>query len=526
MGTLLNTADSFDGYTLFAPVSSTRTYLIDNCGQVVNEWQSNDRPALSAYLLEDGSLLRTQQANNAGFNSGGSGGKIQRFSWDGTLVWDFDLSNQNECQHHDVEYLPNGNILMIAWEKRTSAEAIAAGRNTDFVPPTLWPEKIVEIAPTGLTTGDVVWEWRAWDHLIQDFDPAKANYGVVADHPELIDINYPESATSDWLHANSIDHNAELDQIVISLRSIDEIWVIDHSTTTAEAASHTGGNSGKGGDLLYRWGNPQTYGRGDDQARVFYGQHDARWITDGPDAGKLMIFNNGQNRPSGLSYSSVDVIAPPVDAFGQYTAPVAGEPFLPAGLDWTYEGTPNTSFFAVRVSGAERLPNNNTLICNGPAGRFFEINDQKEVVWEYQSPIAAALPVEQGTPAGTGHNVFRCTRYAPDFAAFEGRDLTPGDVIELNSTATCELFTTPTSIADPDANAVQLVSDHGNNTISIRNIRERCHVEVFDLFGRVVAQTVASTDVHTLSTAGWPAGIYLFRVGNADRVTSKKAFVN
>jgi hypothetical protein len=37
------------------------------------------------------------------------------------------------------------------------------------------------------------------------------------------------------------------------------LWVIDHQTTTAQAASHTGGRYNKGGDLLYRWGNPQTY---------------------------------------------------------------------------------------------------------------------------------------------------------------------------------------------------------------------------------------------------------------------------
>ncbi|MGC8644373.1 MAG: hypothetical protein ACP5XB_31305, partial [Isosphaeraceae bacterium] len=54
----------------------------------------------------------------------------------------------------------------------------------------------------------------------------------------------------------------ELDQILLSVHSFSEIWIIDHGTTTAEAATHKGGRSGKGGDLLYRWGNPQAYRAG------------------------------------------------------------------------------------------------------------------------------------------------------------------------------------------------------------------------------------------------------------------------
>ena len=101
-----------------------------------------------------------------------------------------------------------------------------------------------------------------------------ANYGVVGDHPELADFNYPPSGGgggggpgggsggTDWLHLNSVNYNAELDQIVVSVHNTGEIWVIDHSTSMAEAAGHTGGNSGRGGDILFRWGNPQAYDQG------------------------------------------------------------------------------------------------------------------------------------------------------------------------------------------------------------------------------------------------------------------------
>ena len=100
---------------------------------------------------------------------------------------------------------------MIAWEYKTSAEAIAAGRDPNKLSDAMWPDHIIEVRPTGSTTGDIVWEWHVWHHLIQDYDSSKANYGVVGNHPELVDINYVISSQSDWLHANSIDYNEEFD---------------------------------------------------------------------------------------------------------------------------------------------------------------------------------------------------------------------------------------------------------------------------------------------------------------------------
>ena len=130
-------------------------------------------------------------------------------------------------------------------------------------------------------TDEIVWEWHAWDHLIQDFDSTKANYGVVADHPELIDVNYfTNNGNPDWMHANAIDYNENLDQVVISNPEFNEIWIIDHSTTTAQAAGSTGGSAGRGGDLIYRWGNPMTYGHGDSTDIQLHYQHNPNWIDD------------------------------------------------------------------------------------------------------------------------------------------------------------------------------------------------------------------------------------------------------
>jgi hypothetical protein len=255
-----NKAGPFDGYTLFAPAQSTTTYLINISGEAVHTWNSAYNPRLSVYLLETGHLLRTAKMSvNPTFDAGGAGGGVEEIDWDGNVVWDFEYSNGQHCLHHDIEGLPNGNVLMIAWEYKTAAEAIAAGRDPALVTDALWPDHIIEVEPTGVTGGNIVWEWHVWDHLIQDHDPSKDNYGDVGDHPELIDINFGGGV--DWNHINSVDYNQELDQIILSAHAFDEIWVIDHSTTTEEAAGHTGGNSGKGGDLLYRWGNPQAYRR-------------------------------------------------------------------------------------------------------------------------------------------------------------------------------------------------------------------------------------------------------------------------
>jgi hypothetical protein len=430
VGLTFCTDEADDGYTLFSPMRSQTTYLIDIFGQQVNSWNTGYNPGLSGYLLEDGRLLRTGNVGaNPTFNGGGSGGAVEIFEWDGTQVWDWQYSENQHRLHHDIEYLPNGNILMIAWELKSEAEAIAAGRNPNLITQgSLWPDEIIEVTPTGPTTGDIVWEWHAWDHLVQDFDSNQANFGDVGDHPELIDVNQANNGNSDWLHTNGVDYNAELDQILLSVHNLDEIWIIDHSTTTAEAAAHSGGDSGKGGDLLYRWGNPQNYDAGVAADQQLFVQHDARWIEDGfPGADNIMIFSNGQGRPGGNS-SSVEEIAPPVDGNGNYTL-TPGSAFGPSTTEWTYAANPANSFYAQNISGAHRLENGNTLITNGPAGTSFEVTPAGQTVWQYTNPVNANGTIPQGNNPNQ-NPVFRARRYQPDYAGLAGRDLTPSTFIE------------------------------------------------------------------------------------------------
>jgi hypothetical protein len=436
VGLFLNDSSSYNGYTLFAPVAYVNTYLINNEGLLVHMWEGTHRPGLSAYLLENGNLLRTALINNNDFPGGGTGGLIQEYNWEGNKVWEYQYSTPEYHHHHDVERLPNGNTLLIAWERILFEEAVTEGRDPDLIlEGELWVDHIVEVQPVDSNSGNIVWEWHVWDHLIQDYDSSRLNYGVVYEHPELINVNYvgnlPNSLRPDWNHINSVDYNEEFDQIILTVHHFGEIWIIDHSTTTQEAAGHTGGNSGKGGDLLYRWGNPQTYNRGDETDQKLFAQHDAYWIESGlPGEGNILIFNNGRERPGG-DYSTVDELMTPVDQNGDYPLEQDSS-FKPTDFVWTYSDPVPSNFFSPNVSGSQRQPNGNTLICSGTWGEYLEFTSDGELVWYYVNPVIVTGPMYYEDPIPLTQNAtFRIYRYAPDYPGLDGRDLMPGDPVEL-----------------------------------------------------------------------------------------------
>jgi hypothetical protein len=492
-GLVLHEDGAFEGYTLFCPLKDTTTYLIDMQGRVVHTWESDLNPGNSVYLMDGGRLFRCGRLDNDRFSGGGQGGRVREYDWDGNVLWEWSLSDDANLAHHDIEPLPNGNLLVIAWENVPFEDAVAAGRDPAYTKEEgFWPDVIFEVRPVRPDDAELVWEWHAFDHLVQDFDPELAGYGSPADHPELIDVNgdhrrdRPMSeeerrrqeeieremralgylggdddeveeeeeeegdadaderrrTAGDWMHTNGIDYRADLDLIVISVRTFSELWVIDHSTTTEEARGHTGGRWGRGGDLVYRWGNPVKHGAGDERDQRLFVQHDAQWIPpDCPGGGNLLVFNNGEGRPDG-PFSSVDEIEPPLD-------PERGFGTGPADPTWTYVAPDKTSFFSSFISGTQRLRNGNTLICEGASGRVFEVTPAGETVWEYLNPFGENRPPEPdedgprgdrpqgGPPGGPGgrrgggrqipHGLFRATRIAPDHPGLRGRDLTPRD---------------------------------------------------------------------------------------------------
>jgi hypothetical protein len=444
------------GYVLFAVPNSASMYLVNRKGEVVHEWKGN-YGVMGGYLMDDGSLVQNaEDPDFPVFAGGGETGRIQRISWDSKMLWDFEYANEEYHAHHDFAVMPNGNILAIAWEAKTADEVLAAGRKPELTPKAgLWPDKVVEIKPDGKHGGKIVWEWHIWDHLIQDYDPKKANYGNPAEHPELLDLNIgkplpplksedslevlkaqgrarrnqtPENAGSDVYHPNAIKYNAELDQIALSSPNLSEIFIIDHSTTTKEAAGHKGGRYGKGGDFLYRWGNPANYRRGDSTDQKLYHQHDVRWIEKGkPGAGNLTIFNNDIPNRDSMNYSSVIEIVPPLDEKGNYTLE-KGKAFGPEEPVWTYTAPDSVSFYSSFISGAHRMSNGNTFINEGAKGRFFEVTKEGKIVWEYLNPYHGDIrkpngdlnPVMPMTYFG-----FRSTFIPADHPGLTGKKLEP-----------------------------------------------------------------------------------------------------
>ena len=434
VGLFSNQSSSYNGYTLFNSMGSTTTYLIDNCGTKVYEWNSNYRPGASVYLLENGNLLRTNRLDSTAFTFGGAAGGIEILDPSSNVIWQYEVNTDSTLSHHDVEVLPNGNILILAIESISPQES---NDNGSLVTAERWSEMILEINPT---TDQIVWEWHAWDHLIQSSDSSLANYGIISDNPGKININYAfrkDGTDPDWMHANSLDYNSDLDQIIINSPHFKEFWILDHSTTTSEASNSLGGNSGKGGDILYRWGNPEAYNRGDSTDQVLEFQHDAHWIPAGfPDEGKIMIFNNGRRR----KYSSIDIIEPPLDTsnFNNYFLTNNSDPYGPLNLYWSYSDSIN--FYSPIVSGSQQLQNGNILICSGSQARLFEIEQQTDsVVWEYIVPVNNN-PIIQGTNS-IGNLTFRTDRFSSSYSGFDNLTLTPTTVIELNPLpSNCELF--------------------------------------------------------------------------------------
>ncbi len=526
VGTTVISSGVFEGYTLFS--SHTSSFLIDNCGQVVNRWDSQYLPGNAVYLLENGDLLRAGR-----FDEGenlvaipGNGGIVELFDWVGNLKWSYIDSSSSSRLHHDVYPMPNGNILLLSATVLTAAEAIQAGRDPNLLDSNeLYNERIYEVQPVGTDQINVVWEWNVIDHVIQDFDNSKDNFGIVANNPGKVDINFLNDGLLDevgnpvwepinnWLHINAIQYDEELDQILISSRRLSEIWAIDHSTTTAQA-------SGIAGDLLYRWGNPQAYDQGTETDRQLYGQHTPYYIPTGlQNERKIMIFNNGFHRSP--EYSEVLIIDPPVDNSGNYTY-IPNSAYGPVSTDFRYpEIAPSTDsdFFSGIVSSGRQLPNGNILICEGRGGRFFEIDENNVIVWEYKTPVNnnTGEVVEQGFTGSVGALTFRAEKYGVDYPAFIGRDMTPGNPLELNFNITDCL----NALNDNqfEISSISIAPNPARDILNINSTTAIDKVELYNVTGNKVSEYF---NTNSINVSNLEQGVYFSKIYSQGSITSQK----
>jgi hypothetical protein len=512
-----------DGYVFFSPGSYSDAYLIDNCGFLVNSWDRNNRPGLSGYLTETGLMLRTNKVNSPAYGQASTGGNLELVDWNNNTVWSSDFNTYEYIQHHDAVLMPNGNIIYIGWERISPEEQLNYGRRPTSVSyPNLWGEFIQEIKPIGSSNYEVVWEWHLQDHFVQDYTSSISTFGVVKNEIGKVDINYMGPGAwddDDWWHCNALNYNEDLDQILVNSRNNNELWIIDHSTTSQQAQGNSGGNSGKGGELLFRWGNPQAYDRGSSSNLRMYGSHGHYWIPKGmPNEGKIMYFNNGDDRPQGY-YSTIEMIDAPFEN-GQYQKNI-NEQYYPLEPEVVYKAPNPFNFVSTYLSNAQQLANGHVFINEGGSGRLFEIDNNDNIVWEYINPVSYGGPNPQGSSI-FGNSIFRAYKYPPDYPAFEGNNLNPGDLIEGdNDYNLCK------SVATEDSKIleeIELRYDMNSSLLTINNpTAKNLHLQVTSIEGKTIIQNEITNTTSEISLAHFNNGIYVVSLFSKDKnVLSKK----
>jgi hypothetical protein len=374
-------AKAYQGYTLIPPMESTTTYLVDMEGYIVHTWPSQYAPGMHALLLENGNLLRGARLPKPPIMFGGTGGLIQELDWNGNVVWEYKNHSPNSVQHHTFARMPNGNTLILCWEKKTRDEAIAKGRNPETVKENgIWPDYIQEVN----REGKVVWEWHVWDHIGTGPDQFNINFTLPSKTGFL--------SGADWTHFNVVEYIPETDQIILNSRNFGETYLVNHKTGAVE----------------FRWGNPCAYGQGkcpsfvDDGDEQLFGPHSVTRLENG----NLLIFDNGWQRPEGNRSRAVEL-----DPKNKV-------------IVWQYAPRSANSMYSAYQGSAQRLPNGNTLITSTISGHILEVagGAKPQIVWEFVIPLTPrgvrACFAEEAT--ASAHRTYR---YGQDYAAFKGKDL-------------------------------------------------------------------------------------------------------
>ncbi len=524
-------AQQWNGLTLYSTMGTTTVGLLDTNSTLVKTWNVTGGTGYSTHMIPGGTIIRT--VNNPGnvLTGGGMTGRIQKVDYNGNILWDYTLSNSSECLHHDHCPLPNGNVLVICYEVKTQADlSVAGGTNTALT--SIWSEKVLELKPIGTNSAQIVWEWHVWDHLVQNVNPSKNNYQTsIVNHPELLNINY--SSQKDWMHMNGIDYNPILDQIIVSSHNLNEWYIIDHSTTSAEAASHSGGISGKGGDFLYRWGNPAAY-----QAtgtKILNVTHDAHWIPEGvPGAGKIVGVNNkGVTSPS--NKTTIDHVSTPRIDYNYTITP--GSAFSPATYDSRHTSTGYTS----NMGSSNQFPNGNQMICLATAGSIYEIDAAGNTLWtkstggicpqahrytqcyvDNAAPAQPSISLSNGELVSTAATTYQWYMNGNLISGATTQSYTPTQsgyfVVRITDVNGCVYAYSPTFVFGNPTNLNTYNSltevkvypnpSNGNFKLDFPSNHE-FKVSVRDMSGRLI---MAEDNMHELDLSGHTNGVYFLTI--------------
>jgi len=343
-------------------LGSSSSAIIDKQGYILNEYFFENRLGNDLEILPNGEFLGIFKTDDRDdFSFGGSGGILRRVTADNQTLWEYTIASETELAHHDLELLPNGNVLTMVWEEIPTEQAQALGAQTQGP---IYTEKLVEIDPN---TNQIVWQWRSVEHLVQDVDEHASTYGSIRENQRKININYnSDMENGDWMHANGITYDHKRDLIFMTVNFYDEVWVIDHSTTTAQASTPIGGDYAVGGDLVYRFGNPAAYGS--DTPSIFNRVHHPNFSNDSHT--QMLFYSNGIDAEQSTVFELQLPFQLVLDPEHEY---------LPTEV-WRFT---DPELYNRIVSGAVKLPNGNVLICEGDFG-FWEVTPAGQVVWKMQ----------------------------------------------------------------------------------------------------------------------------------------------
>ncbi len=379
--TVYDPARAWSGFTVLSPLGTQAAIVIDMNGKVVKKWDGyNSSAGGPARILPGGYVVGAEGANAPRQESLAL---VQR-DFDGKEMWRFDHNQQIQTrdgkmvwalrQHHDWqrEDFPAGYYSPEATPSLEGSKTLVLTHINHVVPEvvpdvTLSDDRLIEVT----WDGKVDWEWLASDHIDEFHFDQDARDAIASREG----VNAARGAF-DWLHVNSAtyvgpnhwfdegDQRFAPNNVIISSRQASFIAVI-----------------GRDGHIVWQLGPDFSVSPELRAIRQIIGQHNAHFIPKGlPGAGNVMVFDNG----GGSGYGRPNPVAPKgQNIFSRPTSRVLEIDPVSLKLVWSYT---SPTFFATNISGAQRLPNGNTMVTEGPDGRLFEVTRDGDIVWEYIFP--------------------------------------------------------------------------------------------------------------------------------------------
>jgi hypothetical protein len=358
---------SFKGYTLVTPIGGEASYLIDMSGQVAHRWLFRGMRPIYGRLLPTGNLLAL--ATDA--PPDGMPAPEAMF-----LPFEERLRTLGANATMLVEVDWGGEVV---WEYRNPAihhDFVRMANGNTLLPLTVELSEDVSRRVRGGTRE----RGKQPAMLADDVIEVNPNGREVNRHhvwqllDPVRDPICPVEHRGEWTHVNGLDVTPSGD-IVFSCREISRVGMIDSSS----------------GKLPWK-------------LAVTSHQHHPTVLENG----NIQIFDNGQHT-AGMSRSRIIEVSP-----------------KDSSIVWEFVASPPPQFYSSHISGAQRLPGDNVLVCEGISGRMFEITRKGETVWEWQSPFTV---MRRGAPTSM---VFRAHRYGLNDPALAGRELDAGQYRELN----------------------------------------------------------------------------------------------